>query len=185
MNYKEIDDLYVLAKADDENAKVLLLKRLDPLIKSSIKKYCPMWNFYDDLYNDGIVIILELIVSFNSSKGSFLNYVKNYLKYFYLDTFKYLVKDERNIGSLDDETVKIFEFLESDFNLEESILCSDEVLKLRSAFSVLTKRQRDVLIMFYFYNMSISDIANKLRIKYRTVVNTKTRAIEILREVLR
>ncbi len=45
----------------------------------------------------------------------------------------------------------------------------------------LTKRQRQVIVLFYIKGYSIDRIAHKLEVSYRTVVNTKTAALNKLK----
>ncbi|MEQ3347555.1 hypothetical protein [Peptoniphilus senegalensis] len=89
-NYKDFDRVLNSALVGEERAKVKLLDMLEPLIRSSIKKYCPIFNEFDDLYSDGRAIVLSCIEDFDN-KRSFLKYVKLSLKYFYLNTYKYLM----------------------------------------------------------------------------------------------
>ena len=52
---------------------------------------------------------------------------------------------------------------------------------LRKSINSLTKRQKQIIIEFYINQLSIGEIAEKLNISYRTVVNTKTNAINNLK----
>ena len=58
------------------------------------------------------------------------------------------------------------------------ILDEEDNKYLLEALDRLTDRQREVIILYYFENMKIEDIASRLGVSYRTVVNTKTRALE-------
>ncbi|NLV89785.1 MAG: sigma-70 family RNA polymerase sigma factor, partial [Tissierellia bacterium] len=58
------------------------------------------------------------------------------------------------------------------------ILDEEDNKYLLEALDRLTDRQREVIILYYFENMKIEDIASRLGVTYRTVVNTKTRALE-------
>lgn len=181
--YEVINDLYERARSGDEDAKVVLVSKLNPLVKSSIKKYCPLWDYYEDLYQDGVLIILECLNIHEKEKGTYLNFVKNYLRFYYLNTFKYLLKDEKGKVYFEnsDEESDLISFLEDDFNLEESILNLELSLEIRLALNRLTKRQRQVVILFYYYEFSLEKIGNILGISKWTVINTKRRAMEILK----
>lgn len=166
----------LIENVKDEETRGQLVEALKPLIISSINRYCPVVEEFEDLLQDGRVIVLECIETYNSDRGHFLNYVKNYLKFYYLDTIKYLVKHQSNsdLFELDDE-------IEDDFSIENDIEQKELEEELYFAMSLLTQRQREVLVLYYLHNMSHSEIANLLGIKPRTVVNTKSRAIEIIR----
>ncbi|NLC04430.1 MAG: sigma-70 family RNA polymerase sigma factor, partial [Tissierellia bacterium] len=64
----------------------------------------------------------------------------------------------------------------------EILLISDENKILKDSLSVLGPRQRQVIWLFYVEEMSIGDIAHKLNISYRTVVNSKTKALKRLKK---
>lgn len=59
---------------------------------------------------------------------------------------------------------------------------NEELTKLKQAINSLTPRQREVVIAYYIEDMSIGEIGEKLGIAYRTVVNTKARAIDVLKK---
>lgn len=184
--YEIINELYLKSKSGDGNAKEELILKLNPLIKSSIKKYCPMWDYFEDLYQDGVVVVLKCLELHNEKKGTYLNFVKNYLRFYYLDTFKYLLKDESGSIPLEDksEEFSLLEVLEDEFNMEEHFLNMELSLELRLALNKLTHRQRQVALLYYHYNFTHEKIGSILNISKWTVVNTKRRVIEILKEEL-
>ncbi|CDZ74469.1 putative RNA polymerase sigma factor [Peptoniphilus sp. ING2-D1G] len=176
--YEKIEKLFSSAREGDDDAKLELLEILNPLIISSIKRYCPLWREYGDLLQDGIVVVLKCIDLYDSSKGYFLAFVKSYLKFYFLETFRYLLRLEQ-VSSTDDEGLG--DFLSDDYDMEQSLLGREFSLELKRALMLLTKRQREVVLMYYFLDMSLSDIAASLDIKRWTVINTKRRGMEILR----
>ncbi|SHH53927.1 RNA polymerase sporulation-specific sigma factor [Anaerosphaera aminiphila DSM 21120] len=184
--YEIINELYLKARSGDRDAKAVLVSKLNPLIKSSIKKYCPIWDYFEDLYQDGVVVVLKCIELHNENKGTYLNFVKNYLRFYYLNTFKYLLKDENGKVPMEDEReeLNLLEFLEDDFNMEEHFLNLELSSHLKLALNKLTHRQRQVVVLYYHYNFTHEKIGNILEISKWTVVNTKRRAIEILKEEL-
>lgn len=182
MEIEKFEMYLAKARLGNQDAKERLVLALDPLLKSSIKKYCPIYNEFEDLYQDGQLIILECIDLYDPTKARFLAFVKNYLRYYYLDTFKYLLKeDESTLDSGED--LDIFDFLEDDVDLELDLIEKISYLNLKKNIKALSARQRQVINMFYFLDMSLNDIAKELNVKRWTVINTKRRALEILREV--
>lgn len=99
-SYQSFNKNLSLARLGDGSAKVDLINMLEPLIISSIKKYCPLPKEYEDLHSDCVLVILWCLENFDG-KRSFLKYVKSYLKYYLLDTFKYL-KNEPQRDSVND-----------------------------------------------------------------------------------
>lgn len=174
-----MDINYLIENANNDEIKQELLETLNPLIISSISRYCPVRREFEDLLQDGRVIVLECIETYCKDRGHFLNYVKNYLKYFYLDTMKYLVKHESKI-----------DLFEPNFDIEDGHITEEDFLEreieveLYKAIRKLTERQREVLVLYYFKGKSHSEIADKLGIKVRTVINTKMNAIAAIRKEL-
>lgn len=186
IKYEEFDDNLELALSGDEDAKKKLVGYLQPLIKASIKRYCPIYEEFEDLYSDGVIIVLECLETFDG-KRSFLKYVKSYLKFYYFETFRYLKKHQcvnpvvKNDESEKDEIINL---IEDDFILEDDFLEREQLNILSSALGLLTDRQREILNLYYFENLSLSEISEYLGISRWTVVNLKRNAISNLRRLL-
>ena len=69
-------------------------------------------------------------------------------------------------------------------NIEVDFEVREEYRALYESIKTLTDRQRNVLLDFYIKKESISDIAKNYGVKYRTVVNTKTMALEKMKKYL-
>lgn len=184
--YQELDKLVQSAKGGDKSSKEEIIKCLNPLIYTSIKRYYNKGSDYEDLMQQGRLLVLECIENHDNSKGAyFLGYVKLMLKYLYLNKHK-----EKKVNSLNESIGKdgedeLIDLLESkELGLLDQYLGVEESLELRQALSSLTDRQREVIIYFYIENLSIPEISKKLNITYRTVINTKTNALVKLRKFL-
>lgn len=184
--YKIIDELLEKSREGDKNSKEELLNKLRPLIISSINKYYPNSKDYEDLIQDGNIVILKCLDSFDPTKGVyFLGYVKTMLKYNYLQNHrqKHMISLNTPFGE-DDEGEMIDLLVSEDLEPLERILMREKDKMLSRCLLVLTERQRDIVIYFYIKKLSIGEIAKHLNISYRTVVNTKTKAIEKLQNEL-
>ena len=182
-DYQEFDRLVFMAKYD-EYKKVELVNRLSPLIKSSITKFCPLPEYFEDLYSDGVLIILECLEFFDSSKGNFLALVKSYLKYHYIETLKYLKTLNAEVAYGGGDEKELLDLIPSSENIEGDLIFLDEKIRVKKTLDILAKRQRQVVEMYYFKNMSHEDIAKELNISKWTVINSKRRALERLKEVV-
>lgn len=182
--YEEIEELRMLSKNGDNTAKETLLLKLNPLILNSIRRYYNNYSQHSDLVQEGYETTLKCIVEFDENRGvNFLGYVKVQLKFLYLNKHK-----EKRTFSLNetvgDDGAELIDLLEGEENpLEECILKETKEALVKALFK-LTERQREVLILFYVKKLSIGEIAKKLGISYRTVVNTKTRALELCKVYL-
>ena len=185
-NYKDFDRVLNSALVGEERAKVKLLDMLDPLIRSSIKKYCPIFNEFDDLYSDGRAIVLSCIEDFDN-KRSFLKYVKLSLKYFYLNTYKYLMdvkSDVYDSPSDEEESLGIFDTIDAGVDIEGDFLESERLGILKDAIDSLTPRQETVIRLFFYERLGLSEIADFLGISRWTVINLKRNAIEGMRDFI-
>lgn len=179
------DSLLEKARRGDKDAAEEIVNRLKPLIISSIRRYYNKPNEYEDLIQDGILKLLECIRDYEPSKDvHFLGYVKTMLRYLYLDKHKMKLHHSLNEPVGDGENELLDLLVSEDKGPLELILDKENNSYLLEALNSLSDRQREVIIMFYFKNMKMEDIAEKLGISYRTVVNTKVRAIEKLSSAL-
>ncbi len=182
--YSEVNSLLELSKRGDIRAKEELVFKLKPLIMASIRRYYNKIEEYDDLVQEGYEMILEGIEEFDETKGShFLGYIKLKLKYHYLNKHR----EKENHYSLNepigDGELEILDTIEGqEVDPLDNLLQLELQEDLRKSINSLTKRQKQIIIEFYINQLSIGEIAEKLNISYRTVVNTKTNAINNLKK---
>lgn len=181
-SYEEFDRYLSLAVIGDGRGKLAVVEMLEPLIISSIKRYCPIMREYEDLHSDGVSVVLHLIETWDG-KRSFLAYAKAYLKYHYLKTFKYLLDIEEDIHD-DDEEDSLFDTFASYDNIEEDFLIKEQEGLLQKAIDKLSDRQRQVIILYYYERLGLSEIGTYLGISKWTVVNLKRNAIKNLKKYL-
>lgn len=184
--YEKINKLIKESKKGDMKSKEMLLESLAPLIIKSIKQYYNKPQEYEDLIQDGRVIILECLDSYDDSKGTyFLGYLKHMLKYYYLDKNKEKIFMSLNEKIGHDEDEEIIDMLEShDYNALDRLIRLEGSKEVLDALFKITDRQRCIVRDFYFAEMKIPEIAQKYNISYRTVVNTRAAAIKNLRKVM-
>ena len=182
--YEEINDFIRKSKEGHKESKEKLLESLKPLIITSIRKYYNKPNEYEDLIQEGRILILECLDSYDDTKGTyFLGYVKHMLMYHYLgkNKQKIFVSLNEKIGEDGDEE-RIDLLISDDESLLNQIIILEDREEVNEALLTLTLRQRGILYDFYFRNMKNDEIAAKRGISYRTVVNTRTKAINKLRK---
>lgn len=184
--YEEINQLIKESKKGNVKSKEMLLESLAPLIIKSIKQYYNKPQEYEDLLQEGRVIILECLYSYEESKGTyFLGYLKHMLKYHYLDKNKNRIFMSLNEKIGHDEDEEIIDMLESDdYNALDRLIRLESSKEVLDALFKITDRQGHIVRDFYFRGMKIPEIAQKYNISYRTVVNTRAAAIKNLRKVM-
>ena len=125
-SYDDFNRVLRSALVGEERARAKILHMLDPLIRSSIRKYCPVYSEFEDLYSDGKVMVLVCLDDFDG-KRSFLKYVKEFLRYTYLNNYKYLTNVELDIhdDDSDEEGQSILEGLDAGVDIEGDFLESE------------------------------------------------------------
>lgn len=184
--YEEWNSLVLAAKEGYTEAKEEILFNLRPLIISSIQKYYNRRDFYEELIQEGELCILEAIEAFDFDQNTyFLGYVKVQLKFLYLNKNREKVHISLNTKIGEKKEDEIVDTLESgDLEAIESIIDREIKRMLGISLDNLAPRQRETIELFYSEKLSITEISEKQGVSYRTVVNTKTRAIDKLRESL-
>ena len=184
--YDESNKLLEEAKNGDVTSLEQILLDLHPLIISSIKRYYYRVDLFDDLIQDGRIVILECINNYDHSKGVyFLGYVKTMLRYLYINKHKTVATLSLNKKIGNDEEDELIDLLESkDDGLLERIIKYENNQVIRQAILRLPMRQRQVIISFFCEGLTISQISQRYNIAYRTVVNVKTAALKTLRRSL-
>ncbi|MGF0095230.1 sigma-70 family RNA polymerase sigma factor [Peptoniphilus sp. SGI.035] len=186
-DYKDFNRVLRSALVGEERSKVKVLDMLEPLIRSSIKSYCPVFSEFEDLYSDGRAVVLSCIEDFDN-KRSFLKYVKLSLKYYYLNTYKYLLNvnsDVHEVAKDDEEdNLDVFNSIDAGVDIEGDYLERERLGILKKAMDSLTPRQETVIRLFFYERLGLCDIANFLGISKWTVVNLKRNAIKNMRDYI-
>lgn len=180
--YSEWKNLVEGAKSGEETLKLEILDRLTPLIISSIKHYYNKKSDYEELIQEGKECILVCIRDYEEGKGSyFLGYVKMKLKHLYLNKHREKQHLSLNVEVGDEAKEEMVNLIPSSLKSPLEGIIEDKLGKrLAESMKQLTLRQKQVILLFYVERISIGDIASRLGVKYRTVVNTKTAALKKL-----
>jgi len=178
---RTIQEIYLDAVSGREEVLEELLMRLQPLIISSIRKYYNRLDEMDDLLQEGRLLILQSIGEYRDDYSvPFLGYIKSRLKYLYLG--KNRIRKELSLNvPVGEEGEEHIELLKDDFLTEENYVKREDESRIMDMVCNLPSRERQVVEGYYMENRSIGDIAKRYGITYRTVINTKRRALERMR----
>jgi RNA polymerase sporulation-specific sigma factor len=159
----------------------ILLKRLNPVIFKNIYTYwSPSDPLTQDLQQEGYMIILQSLKDFDTDRTvHFLQYVKIRLYYFYKDYFKKSIKNDAL--SMDHLYETGRELISDCRDQLTSIILKEEEDSLHKCIDELSEKEQMIISLFYFRRLSIQEIADKLGIKYRAVINIKSNAVRKLR----
>ena len=179
---EEIKRLYEESIKGDDKSKYELVERFYPLIISSIKKYYNNYSEFEDLVEDGKLIVLECIKDFDVSKNvHFSGFVKSRLRFFYLNKLN-SKKDIISLNQKNEEDTEMIDLLESEVDLEEEVINKDFSKRIQDLFKNLSLKEREVIIEFYYLGLTVEEISKLHNISYRTVLELKRRAHKKLRE---
>lgn len=154
-----------------------IIEAYRPLIISSIKRFCPIKNEFSDLYNDGVVYLIESLSNFDPGRGfTFGAYLKGGLRIYYLDTFRYLMRFS-DCPEFDD-------YMVASDSLEDDFFKDKDFASLYDAIGSLKSREREVVFLNFFKGFSLSEIASELGISLRTVNRVKKEALGKMKEFL-
>ena len=153
-----------------------------PYIKNAVRRYCYVPEEFEDLVQDGILIVLESIDTFKPEKGvPFAAYVNSYLRWYYLKTYKYIRKNDLSLDQ-EGEEGKIIEVIDTGIDIEGDYFKKYDLKYLKSIMAELTEREREVINHYYFKGQKLKDVAQALGITERTATNLKYRAVTKLRQ---
>lgn len=184
--YKEFNQILNQARQGNPSSKEELLTRLKPLIIHSIKRYYYRKEEFEDLVQEGYLVILDCLESYDEDKGvKFLGYAKLSLKYHYLNKHKEKIHLSLNtlLGDTEEEWIDLLQSEED--NQEDIILKNEQTSEIINAIYQLPYKQRETILAYYVCRKSIQEIAEDQGVSYRTVVNTKTNAIKKLRTIIK
>jgi RNA polymerase sporulation-specific sigma factor len=164
-----------------------IMEMTTPLIKSSIKKYFFGNMPYEDLLQEGYLVIALCLDDYDTNKSiPFLGYARTRLKFYYMDLGRKSNRDQcdslnRQVNGKDG-SMEFMELVKDEkSSADGNILKYEEYLFLLKSLKILTTREAQIIRLYYFQNKTMKEISIGLELSYRTVVNTKTNAIRKMR----
>ncbi len=178
-----MEELWRKAKENDDAAILKILERTEKSIYAAIYKYVWVKEEVDDLYQDGVELILRSIADYDPAKGvPFLAYLHTKLKYHYMNE-----NNKRVVVYLDEpigDGLTLGDTLASDADTEEIVSRNELARAVHRALQTLTERERKCVYGFYFLRLSIGELAESQNIAYRTAYNAKCRGLKKLQSAL-
>ncbi|MBO4695841.1 MAG: RNA polymerase sigma factor [Lachnospiraceae bacterium] len=141
----------------------------------------------DDLYQDTLCKVYEIGKRIKKTEdGPLLEKERNYCLGIAVRLYKnsYRKKTKQAEESLDDELKKFSEEPVSELRTEEIVEKKEMQLKVRNSIRLLPLKQRTVIYLFYYAELSIKDISALLRIPSGTVKSRLNKAKSSLKNEL-
>ncbi len=170
------------AQAGDPQAAERLVRQYVPLIRQTVLYYGRLAD-YEDLLQQGRLIFLEMVKEYDNSRGvPFGAYLKEMFRW----RLYHYIRDD--LGYRDKEDL----FADVPANTIQYVLATHAVLDpdkadweaLEVAVKGLTTKQRLVLSLFYWDDLSVREIAGKLGETPQGVRQLKARAERHLRRAM-
>lgn len=176
------------AKRGETVAAQQVIDRLHPLICSAIRRHGGEPD-REDLYQETCLIILQCIRDFDPSKGvPFLVYVNKRVRFGLMNICRRRVSTislDKELEGHDSDTCTLADLLMSPQpGVDETVVQGDEVRHLYHAISKLSPKQRQVILLHFFYGLKYRDIARARNSHYKSVLRLKDRALKSLKEHL-
>ena len=141
----------------------------------------------DDLYQDTLCKAFEIRRMLRDPEdGETLKEERTYCLGIAIRLYKNLFrkKSRHIVESLDDEQKKFSEKLASGGKIDEKLAKQEMQAQVRNSIQALPLRQRSVIYLFYYSELSIKDIASLLHIPTGTVKSRLNKAKSALRKEL-
>ena len=138
----------------------------------------------EELFQDTVLKTLELAERIRPDDD--MLQARNYCMGIAVRLYKYRLRKERvhPVLSLDDDTAGIGYRISDDLTPEESLVRKREMQEVRAAIRSLPEKQREVIYLFYYAEMSLQGIAKTLHIPEGTVKSRLNTAKKRLKRLL-
>ena len=184
-NNRNISDLLKEAGSGNKQAAEELLLRFKPLILSTIKRHYTGTD-WEDMLQSATLSFLEGIKEYDAEKGiPFPAYIKTKLNF---DIYN-ICRKNRNIIFyqlvISNEEQNLLERLEDEtVDIQQDYLRKEESAALHKALNKLHPKQRKVIVLHFFENLTLKEIAKEMNISYKTAQRYKAKGMTKLADLL-
>jgi RNA polymerase sigma factor (sigma-70 family) len=176
------------AKSGDKSSLENILNKFTPvIIKYSSSIYLSSYS-REDLIQEGYLYLVNIIKKYNPKRNRFVVYASIALK----NNYNYLIRQKARYNmelsynnSIGQSDVNFECFLMDNLNIEEKFIQSKNKKALYSALKNLDEKELDILIHYYFKELSIKSYAVKNNMLYHSCVNLKKTALSHLKEIIK
>ena len=151
-----------------------------PLLISMARKF-PSFDYDEDI-DETRMILMECIPSYDESKGTFGNFLKNQLRYHYLDRNK--GKIIQSLDDFDQDGNPIVDTISDDYDFESAIVEKEKYKDLYLAISKLSEKDREIIRLKYWEDLSNKEIGDILNISAKTVSNRHSLSLKKLKDLM-
>lgn len=184
---QNIEHLVRKAQRGNGGAKEELVQLFHPLLVKSIRKYFGINQDTEDWLQEGRVVILKAIKEYKESLGvPFAAYVQKQVFYYYVNERK----KTREVVILDqplgEDNTSYLDLLSDDREpVEERMEEKEQRNSLDRAMSLLSLKQREVILAYYVEGKKLKSLAREKNLSYQAIVKRKARALTQLNKMMK
>ena len=149
-----------------------------PLLISMARKF-PSFDYDEDI-DQTRMILVECIPAYDESKGTFGNFLKNQLRYHYLDKAK--KQSPQSLDDFDQNGNPIVDTIPDDYDFEVHILENYKDLYL--SIGQLSQKDQEIIRLKYWEDLSNAEIGHILNISTKTVANRHSLSLKKLKKLM-
>lgn len=171
MNHYEIETCVLGAKNGNKEYLIKVLNQYKPFIFKTARKFnIKNYDIYD-LEQIGYMAVINALAKYKTGSCTFSTYAYESIKNAFRYTARQNSKHEKNVSlnsAVDpfNMSTEYINCINSQQNLEEDILNSQETLEIRQAVSNLPPQEMELILMVYYKGVSLKDYAAKKGITY-------------------
>ena len=135
---------------------------------------------YDEDIDQTRMILVECIPAYDESKGTFGNFLKNQLRYHYLDKAK--KQSPQSLDDFDQNGNPIVDTIPDDYDFEVHILENYKDLYL--SIGQLSQKDQEIIRLKYWEDLSNAEIGHILNISTKTVANRHSLSLKKLKKLM-
>ncbi len=162
----------------DNSEKILAAYK--PLILKTVKQFGAFEE--EESTDEARMILIDAIGTYDESKGTFGTYLKNLLRYHFLDKAK--LPKARSIYEEDDEKNSIIDLLEAEENTEEIIMEEERKKEVLANLGKINKKNSQILKLKFYQDLSNKEIGQIMNISTKTVFNRISMGLKEMREIM-
>jgi RNA polymerase sigma factor (sigma-70 family) len=188
MNHHEIEASVIRAKSGNQEDLLKLLEQFKPFIIKTAKQFFIRNHDIYDMLQIGYVAVINAVSKYRTGSHTFVCYAFNSIK----NAFRMAARKNLNYSeefsmntSLDVEGEADIEFIDcikDDIDIEEEVIYSDELSKLRKAVSELPEDELELVLMVYYNQISLKTYAAKKDMSYHLAKKKRKEILEKLRK---
>lgn len=166
-------------KINIENSKQIMDAYM-PLIIANARKFSAFE--YEEAVDQSKMILLDAILEYEKEKGSFGNFLKQKLYFYFLDECK--KGNIKSLDELDNDGISLINSIRDDYDLEKDLENKQRYKNLYKAINTLPADLKSIIVGKYFLDMTNDDLAKKMNLTYKTIANKSSIALKLLRKTL-